>query len=409
MQKDTTSRYRVLRILHRTCIAGPVYHATYLTHYLNDEFETLLVSGAVEPTEMDGKFILDELGVKPKFVENMKRPINFKLDVASYHELRAIIREFKPHIVHTHAAKSGALGRLAAFHEKVPVVLHTFHGHVFHSYFGKLKSQVFLQIERYLGKRSTRIIAISEQQKRELGDVYKVCDKNRIVVIPLGLDLEKFNIDNNRKRAAFRDEFQLKELDIAVGIIGRVTEVKNHVHFIHSFKALIDKSEKNIKGFIVGGGNLMTMVKDLATSLGLTIADSVNANPNADLYFTSWREDVDTIMNGLDILALTSLNEGTPVTLIEAQACKTPIVSTRVGGVVDVVRENETALLSEANDVEAFANNLYRLVEDPQLREEFGSRGDFVFDSFSYQRLVKDVGTLYQELIKDYETSRQEQ
>lgn len=397
------TKYRVLRILHRTCISGPTYHATYLTHYLSDEFETLLVSGSVDPSEKEGKFIMEELGVKPKILEKMKRSISLKADFDSYREIREIIRDFKPHIVHTHAAKSGALGRLAAIHEKVPIVLHTFHGHVFHSYFGRAKTCAFLQIERYLGKRSTRIIAISQQQKQELADTYKICDEKSIEVIPLGLDLEKFKSGKAEKRSLFRDEFQLQKDDVAVGIIGRVTEVKNHAHFIHAFKILIGKSQKNIKGFIVGGGHLLQPTKDLAVSLGLTISDSARENPDANLYFTSWREDIDIVMNGLDILALTSLNEGTPVTLIEAQACRTPIVSTNVGGVLDIVKENETALLSDTNDVNAFANNLCRLIEDPELRQQFGKKGEFVFDRFSYKRLVEDIGSLYRQLLSEHE------
>lgn len=387
--------------MHRMCISGPTYHAIYLTHFLSSEFETLLVSGPVEPTEKEGSLLMEEIGVKPIILENMRRPINVKADWKSYQEIRQIIREFKPHIVHTHAAKSGALGRLAAIHENVPVILHTFHGHTFHSYFGRLKTLFFLQIERYLGKRSTRIIAISQQQKHDLGTIYKICDKDHIDVIPLGLDLDRFRLDNHEKRKQFRDEFLLQDDDIAIGIIGRVTEIKNHAHFIHSFKSLIDKTQKNIKGFIVGGGDLLQTSKDLATSLNLTISDAIELNPDADLYFTSWREDIDIVMHGLDILALTSLNEGTPVTLIEAQACETPIVSTRVGGVIDIVKENETALLSDVNDVETLSDNLYRLAEDPELRKNFGERGEFVFDKFPYTRLVNDIECLYRNLLAE--------
>lgn len=394
------AKYRVLRILHRTTISGPTYHASYLTRYLSRDFQTLFVSGAVEPTEKDGKFILAEVGVEPTILENMKRPISVKADFNSYKEIRKIIRDFQPHIVHTHAAKSGALGRLAALHENVPIVLHTFHGHVFHSYFGPMKSQMFLQIERYLGKRSTRIIAISEQQKRELGSVYNICDLNKIEVIPLGIDLDKFKTDNDEKRRLFRDEFGLQDEDIAVGVVGRVTEVKNHALFIHSFKKLIEKSRRNIVGFIVGGGHLLSDIQELATSQGLVVSNGAGEKTDADLYFTSWREDIDMVMNGLDILALTSLNEGTPVSLIEAQACRTPIVATRVGGVVDVVRENETALLSATNDVDAFADNMFRLVEDSILRDSFKNRGEFVFSSFSRERLVEDIEALYRKLLR---------
>ena len=393
------SSYRVLRIVHRMSISGPTYHVAYLTKLLGSKFETLLVSGMVESSEMDGTFIMDEIGVKPRYMSKMQRNISLKTDYESYLELRNIIREFKPHIVHTHAAKSGALGRLASIHENVPVILHTFHGHVFHSYFSRLKTQLFLQIERYLAKKCACIVAISSQQKDELSKIFKICPRDKIKVIPLGLDLEKFRVNKLEKRKTFRDEFGLNEEEIAIGIIGRVTEIKNHAHFLKSFSKLATSTNKTVKGFVIGDGNLLQESKNLAKTLGLRISDDAYPDQKADIYFTSWRVDIDTIMNGLDILALTSLNEGTPVSLIEAQAAQKPIVSTNVGGVIDVVRVNETALLSGKDDVDSFSENLLRMVNDPELRQILGNNGSFVFDKFSCQRLVDDIEELYHKLL----------
>lgn len=394
-------QYRVLRIMHRMSISGPTFHAAYLTKYLNKDFQSKLVSGMVEPTEKDGTHIMNEIGIEPTYLKKMKRSINPIDDYATLNEIRSIIREYKPHIVHTHAAKSGALGRMAASLEKVPIILHTFHGHVFHSYFGKLKSQGFLSVERYLAKKSSRIIAISQKQKEELGEVFQVCHPDKIEVIPLGFDLDKFMIDRQRKRAIFRKEFGLSDEEVAVGIIGRVTKVKNHPHFIKSFKQLVDKSEKPVKGFIVGDGDMLQECKNLAKELGLSISNGVDFNPDAQLYFTSWREDIDQVINGLDILTLTSLNEGTPVTLIEAQACQKPIISTRVGGIVDIVKENQTALLTEKEDIEGFSEKLLYLVEHPEVRKQMGKSGGFVYERFSHKRLVNDIENLYYQLLKE--------
>ncbi|MBT7622986.1 MAG: glycosyltransferase, partial [Flavobacteriaceae bacterium] len=155
-------RIRILRIMHRINIGGPTHHAGYLTKYLNnDEFETLLISGIINKDEESGEHILNEIGVKVEYVKNMGRSINLLKDIKSYFEIKGIIKKFRPHIVHTHAAKSGTLGRLAAISENIPLIIHTFHGHVFHSYFGKFKTKIYLLIERYLAKKSDKIIAIS--------------------------------------------------------------------------------------------------------------------------------------------------------------------------------------------------------------------------------------------------------
>ena len=159
-----------------------------------------------------------------------------------------------PDIVHTHASKSGALGRLAAIIMKVPVIVHTFHGHVFHSYFGKFKTKMYILIERYLASKSSAIIAISKLQKEELTQDYKICDVNKVSVVPLGFDLNKFQINQESNRNAFRTEFNLSSDEIAIGIVGRLTSIKNHRLFLKSAKELTLKTSKNIKFFVIGDG-----------------------------------------------------------------------------------------------------------------------------------------------------------
>ena len=159
---------RVLRIINRFNLGGPTFNAAYLTKYLQPEFETKLIGGLKDESEDNSEFIVQDLGLEYLIVENMRRSINIRKDWKAYQQIVEIIKSFKPDIVHTHASKAGFLGRLAAIQEKVPVIVHTFHGHVFHSYFGKFKSYVYKLIERYLAKRSSMIIAISDEQKREL-------------------------------------------------------------------------------------------------------------------------------------------------------------------------------------------------------------------------------------------------
>lgn len=387
--------------MHRMSISGPTHHAAYLTKFMEDKYETMLISGMIESGERDGSFIMKEMGVEPVYIKDMERSINFTKDIKAYTEIRNIIRSFKPDIVHTHAAKSGALGRLAAIHEKVPIIIHTYHGHVFHSYFGKLKTSVFLAIERFLGKRSTRIIAISDKQKEELTNTFRIAPASKFSVIKLGFDLSKFVDNDGVKRSSFRKEFDLEEDKIAFGIIGRVTAVKNHDHFLRSFAAHKSNSKANSIAFIIGDGDLMDETQKLCNQLGLKSSTPQNEHSDSDVIFTSWREDIDVVMNGLDVVCLTSLNEGTPVSLIEAQAAQKPILTTNVGGVEDIVLKDKSAILYEVNDVEGMAKGITELAENPSKRMEMAKHANSVREEFSYQRLVRDIDSLYQKLMNE--------
>src|ERR1700761_1900144 len=219
---------RVLRILNRLIIGGPATNATYLTKFMAPEFETLLVIGEKDDHEQDATFLTERLELETVTVPKMKRSIHPVNDGKAYLEVKSLIEKFKPDIVHTHAAKAGIIGRMAAEACKVPVIVHTFHGHVFHSYFSKLQTESFIMLERYLAKKSTGIIAISETQKAELANIYKICPADKIKIIPLGLDLDKFGRDQDRKREAFRSRYHLQPDELAIGIIGRIVPVKNH-------------------------------------------------------------------------------------------------------------------------------------------------------------------------------------
>lgn len=389
---------KVLRILNRLVIGGPSKNAVYLTRYMQPGFETILVTGGKEDHEQDADFLAVSHQVEPLCIPEMKRPISFGSDWVAYKKLKKLITDFKPDIVHTHAAKSGALGRLAASHCNVPVIVHTFHGHVFHSYFNSIKTGFFLQAERWLAGFSDAIIAISDVQKKELADDFRIAPAEKFRVIPLGLDLDHFITDQEMKRNKFRDEFGLDDQTVAIGIIGRLVPVKNHALFVKAIKYLLEHAPVKIKAFIIGDGETRSALEKLANELGIPFSNQTDtAHP---LVFTSWRMDVDTVCAGLDIITLTSLNEGTPVSLIEAQAAGKPVVSTRVGGIADVVMENKTALLSDINDEETFFSNLLKLVTDPALRSSLSHAGkDFVLDKFGYRRLVHDMSSLYYELL----------
>lgn len=392
-----SNKPRVLRIANRFNIGGPTFNVAYLTRYL-ENFETLLIGGEAEEGEDSSTYILDNLGIQPRIISEMKREISIADDYKAYLKIREIIREFKPHIVHTHASKPGAIGRLAAIHENVPVILHTFHGHVFHSYFGFLKTNFYKFIERYLAKRSSRVIAISIGQAHELSEIHAICKPNKINVVPLGFDLSKFNEDKPLKRNQFRKQFGLSEHSIAVCIVGRLVPIKNH-RFILDVVALVkQKSGLRFQLVVVGDGEERSALEEHCRKLNLSFA----SKGDVDVVFTSWIKDVDYVYAGCDIAVLCSLNEGTPVSLIEAQAAGCPIVSTNVGGISNVVLPSKTALLIEKGDVKGFSEALFSLINSSELRAAMQDDGwGFVKDNFHFTRLVRDMDSLYNSLLRE--------
>ena len=389
---------RVLRIHNRLIIGGPAINVTYLTKYMAPDFETMLVIGDKDSHEQDADHLIMNLGLDPVVVHEMKRDISPLNDGLAYQKIKKLIEKFRPDIVHTHAAKSGVIGRLAADACNVPVILHTFHGHVFHSYFSKFKTNTFIQIERYLARRSTGIIAISDTQKHELANVYHICKEEKIKKIPLGLDLDKFDIHQNEKRAQFRNDFSLTPDDICIGIIGRVVPVKNHSLFVAAAKRVVDKTDKPVKFIIIGDGDMRPQTEKEFAEAGIDYTYYPDDPRAATAMCVSWQTEMDVVLAGLDIVALTSHNEGTPVSLIEASAAGKPVVSTDVGGVKDVVTDNQTGYITEPDDADAFAEALLQLINNPEKRNYFGQLGrTFAQTNYSYQRLVRDMSDYYYE------------
>jgi glycosyltransferase involved in cell wall biosynthesis len=395
-------KIKILRIINRFNLGGPTYNAAYLTKYLEPDFETLLVGGVKYEEEGSSEFILENLGIKPVIIPEMKRSLSFKDDKKAYLKIKKIIQEFQPDIVHTHASKAGALGRLAAVKCKVPVIVHTFHGHVFHSYFGKSKTLFYKTIERYLAKKSTKIIAISDIQKEELWNQHRICQKDKLVVIPLGFDLDRFQENTDKKRKSFRDKYKIEDDEIAIGIIGRLVPIKNHPLFINAINEVKMKTSKKIRAFIIGDGEEKDRLIELLKCIGLDYVEWQQKQVSATITFTSWIKDVDWANAGLDIITLSSLNEGTPVSLIEAQASNNPIVTTNVGGVENIVLKNKTAFITESGNLEQFSEAILRLVINDKLRSEMGLKGwGFVKKEFHYSRLIFDVKELYYSLINN--------
>jgi glycosyltransferase involved in cell wall biosynthesis len=394
---------KILRIINRLNLGGPTFNAALLSKHLSPEFETMLLAGVRQDSEESSAFIVKEMGLTFTELPDMQRAINPVRDYKAYREIVRIIRKYRPDIVHTHAAKAGALGRLAAFSENVPVVVHTFHGHVFHSYFSPAVSKFFQTIERRLARRTSAVIALSEKQKSELSDDYRICPPEKIRVIPLGFDLSRFTLDQEQKRKEFRSQYFLREDQLAIGIIGRLVPVKNHPMFLEAARQLLQRYPERLRFFLIGDGESRGDLIRQCESSGIEHVFFPDTAASASVTFTGWRRDIDTVTAGLDIVALTSWNEGTPVSLIEAQASGKPVITTRVGGIENVVRESECARLVPPGDIDSFVSALSALIQDPNARTgtSLMQMREHVLNQFHYSRLCADMTGLYRELLSE--------
>ena len=394
-------KIKVLRILNRFNVGGPVYNATYLTKYLNsDLYETLLIGGKPEKHEQSADYILNDLKVSFRQLKFMRRAISPLFDSISLIQIIIIIYKYKPNIIHTHAAKSGLLGRIAAlFYYKKIKVVHTYHGNVFEGYFSNFKNRILLFIERFLATKSTKIIAISKLQGEDLFYKYKICEKEKIEIVPLGFDLNRFTENTNSKREKLRKECNVKSGTVLITIVGRVVPIKNHQLFIDVINYCKNKSTRNIKALVVGDGSEIEKIIDYVISNKLSYSYK-DLNKECDVLFTSWRSDIDSVLAASDIVCLTSLNEGTPVSIIESMASETASISTNVGGVSDIIENNISGIVC-SKEVKDYGENLLKIIEDNDLRLKLAKNGKSIsLENYNYNRLVSNMESIYQKIIK---------
>lgn len=427
---------KVVRIIARLNVGGPARHVAWLEAGLRGRgVESVLVAGVVPPGEDDMGYFAERLGVRPLVIPEMSREVSPKDLVTVWKLYRLFLRE-RPEVVHTHTAKAGTVGRAAGvlYRWLTPSALfgrprscrfvHTYHGHIFHSYYGRWKTRLFLAVEQALARLATdRIVAISPQQLAEINGRFRVGRREQFEVIPLGLDTRVFD-DWPARRHLLRKEWGVSDRDILVGIVGRLTEVKNHRLFLEA-AALFKKRRAfeaeaggaqtagRVRFVVVGDGHLRAELELHAEALGL----------RDDVEFAGLRDDPENFYPALDVAALTSRNEGTPLTLIEAMANARACVATAVGGVVDLlggVAEEELrrphpwqvcerGIQVRPGDPEAFADALAHIVSDAALRQALGGRGrEYVERHYSVERLVADVQGLYERLAGDAGRAPQE-
>lgn len=423
---------KVVRIIARLNVGGPAKHVAWLEAGLRRRgVKSLLVAGVVPPGEDDMGYFASSLGVEPHVVEQMSREVSPKDAVTVWKLFRLMMRE-RPDIVHTHTAKAGTVGRAAGLMYRwlTPSLLlgrprrcrfvHTYHGHIFHSYYGRLKTRFFLLVERTLARLATdRIVVISPQQLEEINGRFRVGRSSQFEVVPLGLDTRAFD-DWSARRGVLRREWNVRDEDLLVGIVGRLTEVKNHRLFLEAAalfqrrragESRVESGAGRVLFVVIGEGHLREELEARAQALGLV----------DDVIFAGLRADPENFYPALDVVALTSLNEGTPLTLIEAMANARACVATSVGGIVDLLGGVEESELRRSHrwqicergisvhpsDAEAFADALACLAGNAELRARMGERGrEFVESNYSVERLVEDMLRLYEGLTAEATEAR---
>lgn len=380
---------KVMRIIARLNVGGPAIHTVLLTDLLDTgRYHTRLVTGIEAPTEGSMRYLAVERGIEPLIIPEMSREISWRDDLVALFKLIGLMRREKPDIVHTHTAKAGFLGRTAALLAlpgRRKKLYHTFHGHVFHSYFSPRKTRAFIRIERFLARFSHRIIAVSERTRQELIE-FGIASPDKIIVVPLGFDLEPF-IECERHRGEMRKELGVSDDTVLIGIVARLVPVKNIPLFLRAASCVTQRHE-NVRFVIVGDGECREELEAQAKALEI----------ESWVHFMGFRRDLARIYADLDIVALTSHNEGLPVSLIEAMASGCVTVSTSVGGVPDLIEDGLTGYLVPPDDPSAFSAALDRALAQPERWAEIGDAArDSACRRFHVNRLVADIERLYRE------------
>lgn len=376
---------RLMNIIARLNVGGPAIYVTLLTEKLSQpDYASTLVCGTIEPDEGDMLYYAEQHGITPIVIPELGRALNPLRDITTIWKVHQLIRAMRPDVVHTHTAKAGFVGRVAAWLAGVPVIVHTFHGHVFRGYFSKPLTVVFIWLERLTARMSDTIITLTEGLRRELAEEYHIARRAHITVLPLGLDLEVFR-STPRKQGAFRAQWHIPPDAPLVGIVGRLVPIKNHTLFLQA-AALLKQQMPDAHFAIVGDGETREQTEALVDQLGL----------RASVTFTGWQRDLPMIYSDLDMLVISSLNEGTPVSVIEALAAGCPVVATAVGGLPDMLDGGELGTLVTPENASALAAAMRAVLRNPPDGERAQRT---MLDRYGIDRLIKDLDGLYRGLL----------
>ena len=377
----------ILHVIARMNIGGPALHVAQLSSGLMQKgFETTLVSGRQEDSEGDMTDLADQYRLRFHLYNSLGARLSPWNDLYAFSRLWRLMRLTSPTIVHTHTAKAGALGRIAAKLAKVPIIVHTFHGHVFSGYWGSGISKIIVFIERILASLSTVILTVSESVRNELLQ-HNIAPPEKILVLPLGLDLNIYK-NCSVKMGEFRRELGIESNVPLIGNVGRLVPIKNHRYFLMAARSMLQSGFEG-RFVIIGSGQLASELQKLCSESG--IGDSV--------IFTGWRRDLDRIYADLDVLVNTSINEGTPCAIIEAMAARVPVVATSVGGVPDIINSKTTGYLVSEDDVNSLVDTIYCALNTPDVILDAAQ--SYVLKHHDLESMINRTANLYSKLLKE--------
>jgi len=378
---------RVMNVIARLNVGGPAVHVVLITRALNPpahaDFASTLVAGSIGPGEGDMTYYAVEQGVAVQTVPALGRELHPLRDLRTLWTLWRLMRAHRPDIVNTHTAKAGFVGRAAARLAGVTVVVHTLHGHVFSGYFSPAKTRLFLFLERLMARLSSTIIVLTDGQRDELVHTYRIAAADRFTVMPLGLELAPFR-DQPRKPGDFRRAWQIAPGAPLISIVGRLVPVKNHALFLDAAAHVI-RQRPDARFAIVGDGDLRSALEAQVDALGL----------RQHVVFTGWTRDTAPVYADSDLLIISSVNEGTPVTVIEALASGCPVVGTAVGGLPDLLDHGRLGTLVPPGDARALAEAMLGCIESPSAMDAIRAE---ISAQYSIDRLAADLSALYRRL-----------
>lgn len=392
-----TAAVKVVRVIARLNVGGPARHVVLLNAGLDAHgYDTLLVYGSVAAGEASLEQLAESYAIRRIKVPELGPRISAMSDLRAFARLTALLFRETPDVVHTHTAKAGTLGRLAAgvFNltrrpSRRAVVIHTFHGHVFEGYFHPMVNAAIRTVERALAALSDRIVTISPRQRADIVERFRVTPAAKTVTVPLGLDLDRL-LALPAHAPNLRDALAIPPDACVVGFVGRLVPIKAVDVLVRAF-ASARQQQPRLHLLIVGDGPLRGELEALAASLGIA----------PQVHFIGWTDDLARVYATMDVCALSSINEGTPVALIEAMAAGRAVAATAVGGVADVLAEGEAGRLVPPGDEAALADALADLAADANERARLGQRGRArVAERFTPSRLVRDIDALYREALR---------
>lgn len=381
-------KIKVLHIITRLDKGGSAEN-TFLTVKGLDKqrYDVILMSGPVQDPSQERRTQVEECGIPYIHIPVLVRNINVVYDAIALFKIWRLLKKEKFDVVHTHTSKAGLLGRFAARLAGVPLIVHTPHGHVFFGYFGPLKTKIFIRLEKLANRMTDRIVALTHREKADYIS-YRTCPEEKMTVIHSGVELNKFREYTLAEKTKLKKEIGLAEDSFVVGTAGRLVPVKGPEFLIKASQIVIPK-HPNTYFLLAGDGPLKEDLQKKANEAGV----------GKNIVFLGWRDDIALILAVFDVFLLPSLNEGMGRVLVEAMAHGIPIVASDVGGIPDLVTHGKNGFLVPPKNPEELAKHIQILIEEEEKRRKMGEAGEKIAQRYSHERMVKNIASLYEELL----------